>query len=35
MFIDEPELSRHVAWQKIIIESLQRIIALERFELNP
>jgi predicted ATP-binding protein involved in virulence len=33
ILIDEPELSLHVAWQKTFIESLQRIIALNAFDV--
>jgi predicted ATP-dependent endonuclease of OLD family len=33
ILIDEPELSLHVAWQKTIIESLTRIIALNAFDV--
>ncbi|MGY8634287.1 AAA family ATPase [Bradyrhizobium sp. 14AA] len=33
ILIDEPELSLHVAWQKTIIESLKRIIALNAFDV--
>jgi ABC-type iron transport system FetAB ATPase subunit len=33
ILIDEPELSLHVTWQKTIIESLQRIIALNAFDV--
>ena len=33
ILIDEPELSLHVAWQKKFIADLQRIIALNRFDV--
>ena len=33
ILIDEPELSLHVAWQKTIIDSLKRIIALNAFDV--
>lgn len=33
ILIDEPELSLHIAWQKAFIESLQRIIALNSFDV--
>ena len=33
ILIDEPELSLHVAWQKKFISDLQRIIALNRFDV--
>jgi predicted ATPase len=33
ILIDEPELSLHVAWQKSFIESLQRIISLNAFDV--
>lgn len=33
ILIDEPELSLHVAWQKKFIPDLQRIIALNHFDV--
>lgn len=33
ILIDEPELSLHVAWQKKFIQDLQRIIALNEFDV--
>ena len=33
ILIDEPELSLHVAWQKTVVESLTRIIALNAFDV--
>jgi ABC-type hemin transport system ATPase subunit len=33
ILIDEPELSLHVAWQKKFISDLQRIIALNQFDV--
>jgi predicted ATP-binding protein involved in virulence len=33
ILIDEPEISLHVAWQKTFIESLQRIIELNAFDV--
>lgn len=33
ILIDEPELSLHVAWQKKFIPDLQRIIALNQFDV--
>jgi ABC-type Mn2+/Zn2+ transport system ATPase subunit len=33
ILIDEPELSLHVSWQKSFIESLQRIIRLNAFDV--
>jgi predicted ATP-binding protein involved in virulence len=33
ILIDEPELSLHVAWQKTIIESLTKLIALNEFDV--
>lgn len=33
ILIDEPELSLHVTWQKTIIASLQKIIALNAFDV--